>query len=65
MSGTASGASIGAEMAGKPFRCSFGLHKWVVQHQPESGEALHDCARCGKEKNPGGFIPPASGVGLG
>jgi len=52
-------------MAGKPFRCSFGLHKWVVQHQPESGEVFHVCARCGKEKNPGGFIPPASGVGLG
>jgi hypothetical protein len=52
-------------MAGKPFTCSLGLHKWVVQHQPESGAAYHACARCGKERDPGGFIPPTSGVGLG
>ena len=52
-------------MASKPIRCSFGMHKWIVQHQPENGEAYHVCARCGKERDPDGFVPPVSGVGVG
>ncbi|MRG58860.1 hypothetical protein GE115_03090 [Agromyces sp. CFH 90414] len=38
-------------MAARPLRCRFGMHKWVLRHEPET-EAYHECARCLKVRSP-------------
>ena len=43
---------------GKTLRCRLGVHKWVVQHEPETGDAYFACARCGKERSPDGPSVP-------
>ena len=46
-------------MAAKTLRCRLGMHKWVLQHEPETGSAYYGCARCGKERSPDGpSVPP-------
>lgn len=42
----------------KALRCRFGLHKWVLRHQEETGLAYHECALCGVERSDDG--PPAT-----
>ena len=49
-------------MAGKPLRCRLGMHKWVLQHEPETGTRFYECARCGKDRSPDGALPP---IGMG
>ncbi len=45
-------------MAGKPLRCRMGMHKWVVQHQVETGVGFYVCARCGMDRAPKGPSVP-------
>jgi hypothetical protein len=45
-------------MARKPLRCRMGMHKWVVEHEPETGAAFHVCARCGTDRAPDGPSVP-------
>lgn len=43
----------------KNWECRIGIHKWVLEHEPEGGAAYHVCARCGKERTPDGrSVPP-------
>ncbi|WP_165308146.1 hypothetical protein [Agromyces binzhouensis] len=49
-------------MAEKNWECRIGIHKWVLQHEPESGTAYYACARCGTERSPDGSrVPPIVG----
>ena len=45
-------------MTGKTWRCRLGMHKWVEQHQEETGTRFFECARCGKDRSPDGQLPP-------
>ena len=48
-------------MAGKPLRCRMGMHKWVAQHQVETGVGFYVCARCGQDRAPDGpSVPPVA-----
>ena len=51
-------------MAGIPLRCRLGMHKWVLHHEPETGDWFHECALCGKDRSPDGPLPPI-GMPLG
>ena len=48
----------GGIMARKPLRCRIGLHKWVVQHQVETGVGFYVCTRCEMERAPDGPSVP-------
>lgn len=45
-------------MAEKNWRCRIGNHRWVLQHEPETGSAYYECARCHKERSPDGPSSP-------
>ncbi|TFV94061.1 hypothetical protein [Orlajensenia leifsoniae] len=59
---SASGRTVreweGTMASTKALRCRFGLHKWVLRHQEETGLAYHECALCGVERSDDG--PPAT-----
>ncbi|GAA1056801.1 hypothetical protein GCM10017608_11830 [Agromyces luteolus] len=45
-------------MAERNWECRIGIHKWVLQHEPETGDSYYECDRCGKVRSPDGYIPP-------
>lgn len=42
--------------------CRFGWHKWVTR-STEDGTRYRQCARCGKDADPGNPHPAAGGLG--
>jgi hypothetical protein len=36
----------------KPWRCRFGMHRWMREVNSESGMAYQHCDRCGADNDP-------------
>ncbi len=42
--------------------CRIGMHRWMIQSDPETGATYQQCDRCGKERDTFALADSASGI---